>query len=95
MAILNTAIVAYYLLIRLKGLLTLQSARGPVDREKVLYVLVFAGCGEGHPVSLQLHLGLHKFGRTLTRADRRWRWKRETTRDPLVGVAAVPRVQPC
>jgi hypothetical protein len=59
-------VVAYHLLIRLEGLLILQSAQGPVDREKVLNVLVFAGCGEGHPVSLQLHLGLHKFGRTLT-----------------------------
>ena len=36
-AILNTAVVAHYLQIRLKGLLILQSARRPVGREKVLY----------------------------------------------------------
>ena len=37
-AILNTAIVSYYFPIRLKGLLVLQSACGPVSREKVLYI---------------------------------------------------------
>ena len=38
-AILKTAAVAYYLLIRPQGLLILQSARRPVGREKVLYAV--------------------------------------------------------
>ena len=36
-AILNTAAVAYYLLVRLERLLALQSAQRPVSRAKVLY----------------------------------------------------------
>ena len=39
-AILKVAAVAYYLLIRLEGLLYLQSARRPVGRERVLAVLM-------------------------------------------------------
>ena len=36
-AVLKTAVVTYHLLIRLKRLLILQSARRPVGRGKVLY----------------------------------------------------------
>ena len=39
-AILNTAVIAHDLPIRLEGLLILQSAWRPVGREKVLYALL-------------------------------------------------------
>jgi hypothetical protein len=50
MAILKRAVFAYYLPIRLKGLLILQRARRPVSREKVLYSLhyvIFYKCASG------------------------------------------------